>query len=518
MEQGPGHIDLSRITAAVSLLASIVEGSDDAIIAKDIAGRIISWNPAAERMFGYAEHDVIGQHIRILIPEDHRGEDEDVFARILAGDRVAHYQTQRLTRAGDRIEVAVTVSALRDGDGTVVGASKILRDISAWHASARLQTQLAAIVESSDDAIISKDLTGTITSWNPAAERMFGYRDHEAIGQHISMLFPDTRKGSERDILGEILAGRKVDHYETRRVTRDGRILDVSLSVSPLRDLGGKIVGASKIARDVTEQKRLAARDRHASELAALNERLAAADRAKDEFLAMSNHELRTPLTAIAGFTSTMLDLGDRLDPAQQREFLEIIDTQAQRLTRLVDDLLTIGRAQMQGAGVRLQDIELRSALGRMLSTHGHDDVTVHGTLDRPVRADPHHLEQMILNYIDNARKYGADPIEVHVDIDRETATIAVEDDGRGVPIELFGRLFDPFSRATCDAEAGIPGTGLGLSIVRSLARAQGGEAWYEPRTGGGSRFCLRLGLGEASARTASSPVPHASGRRAASR
>jgi PAS domain S-box-containing protein len=267
------HIDVRRITAAVSLLASIVEGSDDPIIAKNTDGIIISWNPAAERLFGYSEAEAVGQHISLLIPPERQGEERNILGEILAGRKVDHYETERQAKDGRRIQVSLTVSPLRDENGVIVGAAKIARDISQAHESRRLQAQLAAIVESSDDAIISKDTNGIITSWNPAAERLFGYSEEEAIGQPVSMLMPEDLAGRERDILGEILSGRKVDHYETRRVTKDGRVLDVSLTVSPLRGEGDVIIGASKIARDISEQRRL-------------RERLDAAEKKLDELQA----------------------------------------------------------------------------------------------------------------------------------------------------------------------------------------------------------------------------------------
>jgi PAS domain S-box-containing protein len=502
------HIDLRRVTAAVSLLAGIVEGSDDAIMAKDRAGTIISWNPAAQRLFGYTEAEAIGSHVSMLVPDSHRGEDIAVFERILAGQKVEHYETTRCTKSGGLVAVAVTVSALRGADGTIVGASKSVRDITDVQAARQMEAQLAAIIENSDDAIISKDPRGRITSWNPAAERIFGFTPEEAVGQHISIIFPDDLIGRERDILGEILAGGKVDHYETRRKTKDGRILDVALTVSPLRGGDGGIIGASKILRDITEAKRHAVREEQARELERANQRLAAADRAKDEFLAIANHELRTPLTAIAGFTDTLLHREADLDAGQRREFLEIIDRQSARLARLIDDLMTLTKTQVDRSGSETATIAVRETVSQILHDQDRDDIRVTGDGGVLARVDPDRLRQIVLNFVDNAIKYGAGPIGVDVRQSATNVIIAVSDHGPGVAADILPHLFDAFTRAQGVRESQMPGTGLGLSIARSLARADGGDAWYEPNAGGGSRFGVRLPLEGAHA-SAPEPADH---------
>jgi PAS domain S-box-containing protein len=488
------HIDLRQITTAVGLLASIVEGSHDAIIAKNLDGVIISWNPAAERLFGYLEADAVGQHVSMLIPDNHRGEDEVVMGRILSGATVEHYETERLAKDGRLIAVSLTVSALRGIDGAVIGASKIMRDITPQLEALRMQRRLAAVVESTDDAVIVKDREGTITSWNPAAERMFGYAPDEAIGQHISLLFPPDMAGSERDILGEILEGRKVDHYETTRMTRDGRRIDVSLTVSPLRDETGVIVGASKVVRDVSERRRSEAQAGRAADLARANAQLAAADRLKDQLLAMANHELRTPLTSIAGFTRTLIDLEDRITDAQRREFLEIISSQTDRLARLVEDMLDLSRVELGKVHPRAAEIDVLELARDTLRNAGHDRVEV--VADQAcirARVDAHHFEQMLLNYVDNAHKYGEAPVRVVFEESADSVVVAVCDAGSGVDPSFEPRLFERFSRGERGVNDGTPGTGLGLAIVQGLARAQGGDAWYERADGGNARFCLRL-------------------------
>src|SRR5688572_19282326 len=254
-------------------LARVVESSDDAIVSKDLNGIITSWNAAAERMFGYVADEAIGQSIRMIIPADRQSEEDMVLSRIRAGQSVAHFETIRRRKDGTLISISLTVSPIHDDAGRVIGASKIARDISGRASAAVTVNRLAAIVESSDDAIVSKDLNGIIKSWNRSAERMFGFTAAEAIGRSIRMLIPDELQSEEDVVLAKIRAGERIDHYETVRQRKDGTRLAVSLTVSPVRDDHGSIIGASKIARDITERTRLlAAAQEHAGNTEKLNE------------------------------------------------------------------------------------------------------------------------------------------------------------------------------------------------------------------------------------------------------
>jgi PAS domain S-box-containing protein len=494
VEAGDQQIDLRRGGAAGGLLAAIVAGSDDAIFALGTDGTIISWNPAAERLLGYTEDEIVGQHISTLIPESHAGEDQRILGAVLAGRRINHFETERLAKDGHLVDVSVTVSPLRDDDGTITGVSKIVRDISGSLEARRVQSRLAAIVENSDDAIIAKDATGIITSWNPAAERLFGYASEEAVGQPISMLLPPDLVGRERNILAEILGGSRVDHYETRRVGKDGRELHVSLTVSPIRDGDGSIVGASKIVRDVTEDRRLRAeRALYAEQLAQANARLAT-ERFKDQFLAMASHELRTPLTAISGFTKTMLDMGDRFTPSENREFLEIVDRQAERLTRLVDDLLLVSRLEADKLGSNPEVVEVADVIRDLLKEQGDAGVELLTSGGRCFAVvDKGHLEQMVSNLVSNARKYGEPPYRIDVARVGQAIEVRVRDHGEGLSAEEAHTAFERFARTQRHVDAQIPGTGLGLAIVLGLARAQGGQAWYESNAPSGACFALRF-------------------------
>jgi PAS domain S-box-containing protein len=265
--------DRVRATLVSRRLVAIVESSDDAIVSKDLDSVITSWNLAAERMFGYPAAEAIGQSIRLIIPADRQDEEDMVIARIRAGQATTHFETLMQRKDGTLVTISLTVSPIVDDAGRVIGASTIARDISEREQAAVATRRLAAVVESSDDAIITKDLTGIITSWNPAAERMFGYPATEAIGQSIRMLIPEALQAEEDQVLAKIRAGEKIDHYETIRQHRDGTRLSISLTVSPIRNHKGEVVGASKVARDITERSRLitAARE-HATQTEKLSE------------------------------------------------------------------------------------------------------------------------------------------------------------------------------------------------------------------------------------------------------
>lgn len=193
--------------APEALLRAIVESSDDAIISKDLNSLVTSWNKSAERMFGYSAEEMIGQSISKLIPEERIGEEQDIMSKVRAGERLSHFETVRRRKDGRLIDIVVSISPVRTAGGKVVGASKVARDISETKRTARSDQLLAAIVNSSDDAIVSKNLDSTITSWNDAAERMFGYSAAEIVGQSVLRLMPADRQSEEPDIIGRLRRG-----------------------------------------------------------------------------------------------------------------------------------------------------------------------------------------------------------------------------------------------------------------------------------------------------------------------
>ena len=257
-EMASRAFDRSSNDQASNLLAAIVDSSDDVIVSKTLDGIITSWNTTAERVFGYSAREAIGSHITLIIPKDRLPEEAEIIAHVKRGERIEHFDTVRQRKDGTLIDLSLTISPVRDSSGRVVGASKVARDITDRKRSERSTSLLAAIVDSSDDAIISKTLDGIITSWNISAERTFGYRPEEAIGKHITLIIPRDRWDEEASIIERLRRGERVEHFQTVRRRRDTSLVDVSLTISPVKDSAGNIVGASKVARDITAQVRAA--------------------------------------------------------------------------------------------------------------------------------------------------------------------------------------------------------------------------------------------------------------------
>src|SRR5665648_202095 len=248
------------------LMAAIVQYSDDAIIASTLEGVITSWNPAAERMYGYSPIEMIGKYAGLLLPDDRAGEMQANLGAVRGGQAVQRLETIRVRKDGREVPVSITVAPIRDEDGVVVGASADHRDVTEQRKAYEASHRMSAIVEYSDDAIIGSTLDGIIMSWNGAAERLYGYTGEEIIGRPASLLAPEDRAGEMHANLAKIRAGQHVDHFETIRVRKDGTVFPVSLTVSPICGAAGAVVGASAITRNMTElREALAAAQRMAS-------------------------------------------------------------------------------------------------------------------------------------------------------------------------------------------------------------------------------------------------------------
>jgi PAS domain S-box-containing protein len=494
-----GASEVTRKLDAVSLddqacarLAALVESSDDAIISKTLSGVITSWNRAAEKTFGYATQEAIGENISLIVPPDKMDEERAVLEQIRRGERTEHFETTRVTKDGSIIDVSLTISPIVDERG-VLGASTIARDISERKRVDLERGRLAAIVDSSDDAIVGKTLDGIITSWNGAAEKIFGYLADETIGKSITMIIPPERLSEEDFVLSQVRQGNRLHHFETVRVRKDGTRIEVSLTVSPIRDPNGKIIGTSKIARDITNRK-LVERER-----AALLREAQEANHAKDAFLAMLGHELRNPLAAIANAVQ-LLDAVGSSDAADVRA-RSVLGRQTQHLSRLVDDLLDVGRVLANKVILQLSMLDVGSAVSSHVETlkisprgashHILCDIdSVWATVD-PVR-----LEQIVTNLVDNACKYSPSGTTIQVSVRREgnDAVISVEDQGMGIAAELLPQIFELFVQGPRGLDRSQGGLGIGLTLVKRLTELHGGNV--EARSAGnrkGSHFLVRI-------------------------
>jgi PAS domain S-box-containing protein len=652
-----------------ALLAAIVRSSDVAFYSEDLDVNINFWNQAAEQLFGYTASEALGQPIYLIVPDDYREEERDIQRRIHAGEHVGHYNTVRQRKDGARIDVSMVASPVRTTGGVLIGVSKVARDIRAQkeieadlRRAESSRGQLAALVESSDDGIVGKDLSGIVTSWNRAAERMFGYSAREAIGQSIRLIIPEERWAEEDDVLARIRGGETMQHFETIRRRKDGTEIPVSLTVSPIHDSSGTIIGASKIARDISEQKRASQRAAFLADVGAVLadsleylttlktvanlavpsiadwcavdilteerklERLAvahvdpakidlartirsryedpgspysaasvvrtgapaivkevsdemivaaargdaeraalirslglrsymivpltargrtlgaltlataesgrlytdddfrfaqdvafraalavdnarayndaqAANRLKDEFLATLSHELRTPLNAILGY-SRLLQTG-MMKAEKRAHAIHTVERNATSLTQLVEDILDVSRIISGKIRLNIQPVDLPDVVSNAVETvqpaADAKQIRLQTILDpraAPISGDPDRLQQIVWNLVSNAVKFTPKHGVVQVRLERVNShvEIVVSDTGIGIPPDFLPHIFERFRQADSGTTREHAGIGLGLAIVRHLIELHGGT--IHAASGGrdsGSTFRVRL-------------------------
>jgi PAS domain S-box-containing protein len=348
--------------------------------------------------------------------------------------------------------------------------------------------RLAAIVASSDDAIISKDLSGTIQTWNAAAERTFGYSAAEAVGRHITLIIPLDRRDEETEVISRIARGQSVEHFETIRQRKDGTLIEISLTVSPIRDEDGTIVGASKIARDITDQNRL-------------RRQLEEANRLKDEFLATLSHELRTPLNAILGY-SRMLR-GKARDVERVERGLEIVERNATALNQLVSDILDMSRIISGKVRLNVQPCDLaaiaQNAIDAIMPAVEAKELRLDRILDpnaTAVSGDPDRLQQVLWNLLSNAVKFTPRKGQIQVSLARVNSHVEfiVSDSGIGIAESFLPHLFEQFRQGDSGPTREFGGLGLGLALVRHFVELHGGTV--HAASGGlgkGSTFRIEL-------------------------
>ena len=490
-------------------LAAIVESSDDAIVGKNLSGVVTSWNTGAERLFGYSAGEMVGQSILRVIPPDRHHEETEILRRLQQGNRIDHFETVRMRKDGTKVHVSLTVSPVKNREGEVVGASKIAHDIGERLQAEQTRSRLAAIVESSDDAIISKSIDGIVESWNKGAERMFGYTAAEMIGQSILKIIPLNRHQEEPAILERLRHGERVEHFETVRVRKDGREIEVSVTISPIRNSAGEIVGASKIARDISDRKtseRALAEIReklqaYTSELEErVQERTARLEEMVGELEAFSysiSHDLRAPLRAMQQYSHVLLeDYKGKFD-AQGELYLKRIIAAGDRLDTLIRDVLAYSRVMREP--LTLETVPLESLIHGIIRDlpdlqPDKADVRIEAPL-LPVCGNPAFLTQALTNLLTNAVKFvPADrkpTVRVWTKPHNGIVRLSIQDNGIGIPIEHHSRIFGLFERLHTDRE--YEGTGIGLAIVRKAVERMRGTVGLQSERGVGSTFWIEL-------------------------
>ena len=492
--------DVTQIKHAENILRDaeesrrgILQNLSEGIINIDSRGYITYVNPAMLQMFEYDESEVIGQNVRILMPEPDSGNHDGYLARYNAktGSNIIGVgrEMEGLTKGGRRFPIELTVTEVSfKGERCFVG---LLRNITERKKIESIRSRFEAIIESSTDAIMSKNLDGIVTSWNPAAASMFGYSPEEIIGRSMTILFPPGREHEEQEILVKIRRGEQIEHFETLRKRKNGEIFHVSVNISPIRDKVGTIVGASKIVRDITERKKTEI------ELLLAKEAAEAATRAKADFLANMSHEIRTPMNAIIGMTH----LARQADPTpKQQNYLTKIDNAAHSLLSIINDILDFSKIE---AG-KLELEQIQFSLDKVMSSLA--DIVCHKAEEKGLEivfsvaqnlphnliGDPLRLGQILINLVNNAIKF-TEHGEIVVKVAQHDVAgrlmFTVSDTGIGMTPEQVANLFQSFSQADTSITRKYGGTGLGLSISRQLCELMGGEIRVESEPGKGSTF-----------------------------
>ena len=480
---------MNTVDPSPLVLAAVVESSDDAIITQSLNGIIQTWNRAAERMFGYSAAEALGRPISMLVPPERIDEEDGAVERIRRGDAVGHFETERVAKNGHRVPVSVTMSPVLTPTGDVYGISVIARDLTERRALERNAFHLAAIVSSAEDAIASKDINGIVQTWNKAAERMFGYTAEEMIGHSIRTIIPRDRWHEEDEVLARIRSGRAIDHFETVRQRKDGSLIEISLSVSPIKTSTGAVIGASKIARDVSIQRRLA---REAEE----------ANRVKDEFLAMLSHELRTPLNAVLGYTRMLRD--GHLAPDRRERAMETIERNANLLGQLVADVLDVSSIVTGKVRLKMTSCDLKTLVQAATDVvrPSADAKGIELRVDAPetsvhATCDGERMQQVFWNLLSNAVKFTpSGHISIALRNSGGRAKVTVTDTGVGIPAKSLPFIFQRFWQAETAAHRATGGLGLGLALARHFVELHGGtiQAASEGE-GKGATFVVTLPL-----------------------
>lgn len=473
---------------------AIVQASPLAIIALDRAGLVRLWNPAAENLFGWNAEEVLGSPLP-FIPANKMAEHRAFRERDLRGDNLHNVEIRRVRKDGSSVDLTVSTAALRDDSGAIIGIMSLYMDITVRRQAQAENAKLAAVVRSSREAIMSFGLDGIIQSWNPGAERTFGYRAGEAIGRHVSIISAPDKYAEQHDILARIRAGEPLLEYETVRRHKDGHEVVVSVSAGPIIGKDGDIAGVVATAQDVTQRQRSDAALRQA------NEDLIKANRELEEFAYVASHDLREPLRMINIYTQMLVRR--QLDPNNQqtREYAQYIEQGVQRMERLIEDVLSYSRT-ISIEAVPARPAELATALAQaleMLQPQIHETGAFldSGSLGR-VLADEAQLVLLLQNLLSNSLKYHDPerPPEIQITGERQgqELVVSIADNGIGFDPKYANRIFGLFKRLHTNE---YPGTGLGLAICKRIVERYGGRIWAESEPGKGSIFHFSLPLAE---------------------
>lgn len=455
--------------------ASIIASSGDAIISKTLYGIISTWNPAAESLFGYTEEEAVGQPIAMLIPENRRDEEKEILARLKRGERIEHFETVRVSKDGRDVFVSVSISPIRDRSGNIVGASKIVRDLTERNLATQVRREdgarLSAILDNVLDGIITINETGIVESFNKSAERIFGYKALDVIGNNVKMLMPEPYHTEHDGYLHNFMStGEKKIIGTGRQVIgrrKDGATFPMDLAVSAMQ-LGSKRMFTG-IVRDITDRIKT--------------------ERMKSEFISTVSHELRTPLTSIRGSLGLLAGGAAGELQVEARTLIDIAYKNSERLILLVNDILDMekieaGKMEFSPAPAKLLPLLLQAIEGnRAYAEQFRVTYQLADNLpDVMLHVDANRLQQVMANLLSNAAKFSpaGDSIEVSASADQKCVRVSVSDHGSGIPEQFHDHIFQKFSQADSSDTRKKGGTGLGLSITKAIVEQMGGRIGFD--------------------------------------
>jgi PAS domain S-box-containing protein len=494
--------------AAQAHLAAIVEASGDAIISLTMDGVIETWNQGAARLYGYSAEEAVGKPVLALLARD-PAEREAKLANMLAGSEPEQTECQDVRKDGSPLDVSVTGSLIRDPRGRVIGIARIARDVTERTRAEAARARLAAIVDSSAEAIIRMTTDGVIETWNPSAVSMYGYSVEEAVGRNALALL--ARDPVEREaMLAKVVAVSEPARADCQDVRRDGSLLEVAVTDSPILDPKGRVIGIARIARDVTIRVEAESATRRAeAEVAAGRDQALEASRMKSAFLANMSHEIRTPLNGVIGMADLLLD--SQLDQ-EQRENARLLRGAGETLVAVVNDILDFSKIEAGALRLEYVDFDLidtvEDACDLIAESAREKEVelTMHLAPELPdiVRGDATRVRQVITNLLSNAIKFTSVG-EIRVTLrmmpssdDRTRLHFEVADTGIGIDKSRLEQMFTPFVQADDSTTRRFGGSGLGLAIVKQLVEMMGGEVGAESVLGEGSRFWFTVALARA--------------------
>jgi PAS domain S-box-containing protein len=456
-----------------------IETFPTGMVLTDAGGRIVLVNAEVERLFGYHREELVGKRVEMFASH-----------AIAAGDDL-----HILRKDGTELPVEIQANPICTSEGTMVLSSVVeiserKRTEAALHRYAEREQLFVAVVESSDDAIVTKTLDGVITSWNQAAERLFGFSAQEAIGKSIDIIVPNELRNEVRMILDRIGRDEKVDHHDTIRTSKDGRRIDVSLSISPVKSRTGQIVGAAKVARDITAKKR----DQQA--LATRSEELQRSNADLEQFAYVASHDLQEPLRMVSTYTQLLSEHYAGTLDEKARKYMNYSLDGSRRMLQLIKDLLAYSRVGTEGKtlGPIRSEIVVKNVLdGLKIAIEESQAKIVYGNLPS-VHADKVQLAQVFQNLVGNALKFRGERLpHIHIGAEQNNGRwmFRVEDNGIGIDKQYSEVVFQMFQRLHERDRYG--GSGIGLAITKKIVERHGGRIWFDSEPEKGSTFYFTM-------------------------